>query len=194
MYHGGLESLIGAPNPSMLEQMEWEHTRSWYARERFGCWYLPDGTTACAEFEYVRGAAVEVETPNETRDKGHAGWLLAAFMELPVVAKAGLKQAEVLALRLYSGPMYAWYNAVLRYTQAAAAEVPARLAHIALWRAEHSAGETPFTTTIHVLNSAILKLSRVQPATKVYRGTKGGVLPEQFWEANKDNVKGGIGG
>jgi hypothetical protein len=38
----------------------------------------------------------------------------------------------------------------------------------------------PFVTTIHVLNSAILKLSRLQPALKVFRGTKG-ILPEDFF-------------
>jgi hypothetical protein len=50
----------------------------------------------------------------------------------------------------------------------------------------------PFRTTIHVLNSAIIKLSRTQKATKVYRGTKGGVLPQEFWTPNKQNVRGGI--
>jgi hypothetical protein len=34
----------------------------------------------------------------------------------------------------------------------------------------------PFCTTLHVLNSAIIKLGRIAPAEKVYRGTQGGVL------------------
>jgi hypothetical protein len=50
----------------------------------------------------------------------------------------------------------------------------------------------PFTTTIHVLNSCILKLSRTQRAQKVYRGTKGGRLPEEFWRLNEHGVRGGI--
>ena len=42
-----------------------------------------------------------------------------------------------------------------------------------------------FVTTIHVLNSAIVKLARKQRACVVYRGVKGGVLPEAFWTANE---------
>ena len=68
----------------------------------------------------------------------------------------------------------------------------------------------PFATTLHVLNSFILKLSRTQKAQKVYRGkikcfstlrmltipfrvgTRGGMLPEEFWQANEHGVRGGI--
>ena len=39
---------------------------------------------------------------------------------------------------------------------------------------------------------AIIKLSRTQRATKVYRGTKGGVLPDKFWVPNAHGVRGGI--
>jgi hypothetical protein len=56
-----------------------------------------------------------------------------------------------LLLRLYTGPMFKLYNSVLR-------EVDKRR------------GE--YVTTIHALNSAILKLSKLQPACKVYRGVK----------------------
>ena len=39
-------------------------------------------------------------------------------------------------------------------------------------------------TTIHVINSAIVKSSKLTKATKVYRGVAGGVLPESFWRPN----------
>ena len=81
------------------------------------------------------------------------------------------------------------YNNVLRYIHAD--KGPEWLAHIAVWKSDHS-DNIPFVTTLHVLNSAILKLSRVQPAEKVFRGNQGGVLPDQFWKPNKDNVRGGI--
>ena len=42
-----------------------------------------------------------------------------------------------------------------------------------------------FVTTIHVINSAVIKLSREQRACVVYRGVHGGVLPKQFWTANR---------
>ena len=73
----------------------------------------------------------------------------------------------------------------------AAGDVRTSLTHIVAWK-EKQPGEVPFVTTLHVLNSAILKLARVQPAERVFRGNQGGVLPEQFWKPNKDNVRGGI--
>ena len=49
-----------------------------------------------------------------------------------------------------------------------------------------------YTTTIHVINSGILKLSKHTPAKTVYRGVAGGVLPDQFWTANEHGVMGGV--
>jgi hypothetical protein len=51
--------------------------------------------------------------------------------------------------------------------------------------------DNEFTTTLHVVNSAITKLSRSQPASKVYRGSDG-ILPEQFWKPNDLNLRGGV--
>ena len=47
-------------------------------------------------------------------------------------------------------------------------------------------------TTTHVINSTIVKSSKLTKAQKVYRGVAGGVLPEGFWRANNQGVKGGI--
>ena len=49
-----------------------------------------------------------------------------------------------------------------------------------------------YVTTTHVINSAIVKVSKLTTATKVYRGVAGGVLPESFWRANEHGVKGGV--
>ena len=49
-----------------------------------------------------------------------------------------------------------------------------------------------YTTTLHVINSAIVKLGKLTQATTVYRGLGGGVLPDEFWEANDYGVCGGI--
>ena len=48
-----------------------------------------------------------------------------------------------------------------------------------------------YTTTLHTINSAVVKLGKLQPAMKVYRGVTGGMLPEIFWHANQHNVRGG---
>jgi|EP00966_Prymnesium_polylepis_P017997 NLR family CARD domain-containing protein 3 len=52
--------------------------------------------------------------------------------------------------------------------------------------------DNTYITTIHVINSAIVKVSKLTKATKVYRGVAGGVLPESFWRPNEQGVKGGI--
>ena len=49
-----------------------------------------------------------------------------------------------------------------------------------------------YVTTLHVINSAIVKLGRLMPATKVYRGIAGMGLPDTFWEPNDMNVCGGV--
>ena len=43
-----------------------------------------------------------------------------------------------------------------------------------------------------MINSVIVKSSKLTRATKVYRGIAGGLLPDRFWEANEQGVKGGI--
>ena len=37
-----------------------------------------------------------------------------------------------------------------------------------------------------------MKLSKLTVATKVYRGSKRGVLPEAFWKPNQYGVRGGV--
>ena len=49
-----------------------------------------------------------------------------------------------------------------------------------------------YTTSIHVINSAVVKLGKLTVATKVFRGISGRLLPQQFWEPNEFGVQGGI--
>ena len=49
-----------------------------------------------------------------------------------------------------------------------------------------------YTTTLHAINSSIVKLSKLTYAAKVYRGVNGRVLPTEFFEANEYGVRGGI--
>jgi hypothetical protein len=49
-----------------------------------------------------------------------------------------------------------------------------------------------YTTTIHGINSALLKLAKLQPATDVFCGVRNGLLPEIFWKANEFIVKSGV--
>jgi len=80
---------------------------------------------------------------------------------------AALRPEEVLGIRLYTGPQFMHYNCVLR-------KFPAQLV-------ESLEGNT-YTTTIHCINSAIIKLSRACPLDPrvVARGSKDLRLPLQF--------------
>ena len=49
-----------------------------------------------------------------------------------------------------------------------------------------------YVTTIHAINSAIVKASKLTVAAKVYRGVAGGVLPERFWVEDEQGVRGGV--
>ena len=72
-------------------------------------------------------------------------------------------------------------EAVLReYTRAAYEEVVKRI--------------NKYTTTLHAINSVIVKLSKLTKASTVYRGVHDFVLPDQFWTPNKHGVRGGIDG
>ena len=51
-----------------------------------------------------------------------------------------------------------------------------------------------YTTTLHCVNSFIIKMSKLCKAVKVYRGVSGGMLPEACRTPNEYGVKGGIEG
>ena len=87
------------------------------------------------------------------RDKGRAGWKLADFANLPGARQAGLTQAEVACVRLYTSfERVSWLlNQALRS-----------------WSKDQI---QPWATTICILISAIIKLSQLSsPDTVVYSG------------------------
>ena len=49
-----------------------------------------------------------------------------------------------------------------------------------------------YATTIHGINSAVIKLSKLQVACPVYRGSTRAVLPAQFWQKNDFVLSGGV--
>ena len=49
-----------------------------------------------------------------------------------------------------------------------------------------------YTTTIHAINSCVIKLSKLTKAGKVWRGIKDAKLPPEFWVPNAMGIKGGI--
>ena len=49
-----------------------------------------------------------------------------------------------------------------------------------------------YTTTLHCINSAIVRLGKLTVASKVYRGIGGMALPDAFWTPNEFGVMGGV--
>merc|ERR1719174_3356124 len=104
--------------------------------------------------------------------------------ELARQGHASVGREEFEGARLYTGPMYLKYNAVLRGLQFDFARPVF----------EELCQGNLYTTTIHAINSCVIKLSKLTKAEKVYRGGSGGLLPECCRVENKYGVRGGVEG
>ena len=96
---------------------------------------------------------------------------------------------EVIALRLYTGPMFEIYNTILRAWGNVAN--PGFVSSTSRVYPGLNIRDC-FTTTIHVISSGILKISRLQPALPVFRGVSTMKLPRCFLEKDANNVRGGV--
>ena len=133
--------------------------------------------------------------------------------QLEAKGLAPMMVEELIVVRLYSGPMYPKYNGVLRFSTGKESYTAAELARglgpsflqkqcetdymLGVWEATAEGGLrfdsfNRYTTTIHALNSAIIKLSPLSTAAPVFRGISGASLPKQLLEADADNVCGGV--
>lgn len=185
-FYGGLEAFIGSPSPDIFIGMEREHRSD----DKFDSVHVMQ-TTPRLEWQYVVESEVGEEANNTLRQAGaeskfnrdstggegsvnfgeHDGWQLLHFTLDKKALTAGLIREEVIALRLYTGPMYVHYNGVLR---------------------KQSERKPRFVTTIHAANSAINKLSQQTKACTVYRGMVGGKLPDDFHPKDDEAVRGAV--
>jgi hypothetical protein len=140
--HAGLEAKIGNPSPNVFTQMEWEHTMGPLAHVQFN--YGTDNaftTTAQKEWEIaVHGSEhafahreewLSKERFAEERNQSVSEWLggrqlvrplARVISENPGMMKGagedpeeGVVDVEALGGVLYSGPMFLWYNSILRF-------------------------------------------------------------------------------
>ena len=133
-----------------------------------------------------------------------------------------LIEEEIIAGRLYTGPQYTKYNGVLRQlgdirdalggnhsedkiveelrrrqdedTQRRWAEEekdPKKKAAKRIRSPYDTMGNT-YTTTLHVIGSAVLKLGKLTVANKIYRGVARKSLPKEYEAPNEYNVRAGI--
>ena len=86
-----------------------------------------------------------------------------------------------------AGPMFQKYNLVLR---AAIPTAPPFMKN----NFAKTCKNNKYSTTIHCINSLIVKCSKLTRATTVYRGSANGLLPNAFWEPNSEGVRGGVEG
>jgi hypothetical protein len=49
-----------------------------------------------------------------------------------------------------------------------------------------------YVSTIHSINSCIIKLSKLTVAGTVYRGVCYGKMPDKFWTASSEGIMGGV--
>ena len=104
------------------------------------------------------------------------------------MAESPLRPNGFVSLRLYTGPLYVKYNAVLR-------GLPPGLNQKALPaladRWHQLCKSNTYMYTLHAITAAISKLSRLTRVTKLYRGP-GGVTPKSFWEEDVYGCTGGV--
>ena len=185
-FYEGPEKLIGTPNPHVEEGIQKEHRARSTARKYFTTTNYGVRTTPSLEYQFVTKADPEASYPSCPADKslwkvplGEA-WKgdcgrnvepLERFMQIPLFKEAGLETAELIALRLYTGPMFIAYNAALR-------KFPKDLF-------EALEGNM-YETTIFCISSAITKLAKLTPVPvgHLFRG----LLPEEFCKKGPDGL------
>lgn len=157
---GRLERFIGTPPALVFNAMEREHASDTV----FSSFSIED-TTPRAEWLYVLAGAVG-SRPDRVHDctPERVGWRLEDFVLSDTARRASLTREEVIAIRLYTGPMSEWYNATLRGKR-----------------------KDEFTATIHAMNSAIVKLSKLQRAATVFRLVTIIKPPDEFFAVDAES-------
>lgn len=102
-------------------------------------------------------------------------------------AGLAMTRESLIAARLYTGPAFVKYNAVLRGMQCGACA-------FFVQRLEGLCGSPPnlYATTLHVINNAIVALARLTAPRHVYRGIAGGKLPDAFHIPDQFGNVGGV--
>jgi len=170
------EDVIGRPDPNWFHGMLAEHGVEY----DFTTGNYKLKTTVKEEWDQVVNGK---SAPAEAMGHGRCIRPLDDLMALPIVTKAKLRREEVIALVLYTGPMFMLYNSLLR-------KGPWDKTYKDLQERGIS-----FPTTTLVLMSALQKVSRVSGVAEdlmVFRGLAGDMkLADSFL---KPDALGRVGG
>jgi ankyrin repeat protein len=163
----GLEDRIGSPNLEFKKAMCCEHTTLKGSEFPFTSGNYKITTQPKKEWAYVVDG---IKCPD--MDHGREIKPIHELMKMPLSERAELEEAEVIAIVLYTGPMFVIYNAILR-------QYPENIYQ------DYGAADNFFPTTIFVLVSAVQKLSRcmdIPSGTLLFRGLGGSMeLPDTFF-------------
>jgi hypothetical protein len=238
-FFGGLEGIVGSPNPKVLDGMRDDHlqgpgtessdvfTTSNYGVEtqsRIEWHFVASGN---ATPEQLRIPCWPMETADKLPDRACARQRRSLeSLELAAAEKnRQLREAnqpevvmeEMIAAILYTGPMFVKYNGVLRGLSSESPFLRNQMISLCCSKdiADAYLGSTPrdkpflaaagsitfevakrsvnkYTSTLHAINSVIIKLGKLTKAIKVYRGIAGMKLPSEFWIPNEFGVRGGV--
>ena len=191
LFAAGIDGIVGPLDVQYIRAMFNEHCLNAEASKQFTAWNAGHEikTTPEREWLFVVGRdgldksswTFDVERAEPVVEEGmmvegRNAEKLAALLRSPEVERSRVTVAEIVALRLYTGPMYVKYNAVLRGMAVA------------------TAGGTMYSSTVHLICSGLHKLSRVSELPKemkLYRGNGGMALPSSFLEPDASGCAGG---
>ena len=191
LFAAGIDGIVGPLDVQYIRAMFNEHCLNAEASKQFTAWNAGHEikTTPEREWLFVVGRdgldksswTFDVERAEPVVEEGmmvegRNAEKLAALLRSPEVERSHVTVAEIVALRLYTGPMYVKYNAVLRGMAVA------------------TAGGTIYSSTVHLICSGLHKLSRVSELPKemkLYRGNGGMALPSSFLEPDASGCAGG---
>jgi hypothetical protein len=175
-FHNGLTGRVGMPHLNFKNAMRQEHCERAGCDVQFTTGNYKITTTPKREWQYILES---LPCP----DMGHERRIIpiSELLQLDISKIAKLREEEVIAIVLYTGPMFQVYNAILRrYPED----------KFAIFRD----GDNLFSTTIFVLVSAVQKLSRftrIPLGTLLYRGLGGKVdLPDIFFQIDDQGCSG----
>jgi len=175
-FHKGLLERIGYPMLNFYDGMQQEHCERADSRDTFRTPNYLLETSPAQEWRAV--------TEEEERVKACQGKRIVRSVEQlmgeEAVVRAKLRKEEIIALILYTGPMYLKYNAVLRGFPAETVK-------------ELRGNKYP--TTLFCIVSGIIKLSSFMPLPRsrlLFRGLGGVALPRAFLQEDEFLITGGV--
>ncbi len=175
-FHKGLTGRVGMPQLNFKNAMRQEHCERAGCDVQFTTGNYKITTNPRQEWQYI---VESVPCPN----LGHERRIIpiSELMQQDIRERAKLCEEEVIAIVLYTGPMFQIYNTILR-------QYPED--KFAVFRD----GDNLFSTTIFVLVSAVQKLSRctrIPLGTQLYRGLGGKMdLPDIFFQTDNTGCSG----